>query len=200
MSKRSTFTESDSEYTEMAESSRSAQKRAAQEVRRLIGQIADLGEQSFNALEMPDDVRAALEAARSMSRRSDERRRQLQYAAKLQRAYPEFDLKGKYEHLSASIKTDPQAQRLERLRDELIEGGTATLNAFCALVRDTDRNRLRTLIKKAQRESIDAAASCLPRPCARELYRFVKAELARSGSELPEDFFVRGAREPYSQS
>lgn len=186
MSERSDVDERDAGA---AEPSRSAHKRAAREIRKLIGQIADLGEQSFNAMKLPEDVRQAVQIARGMGHRSDERRRQLQYAAKLQRAYPEFDLKQEYERLSASIRTDPEAVRLEKLRDELISGGTSSLNAFCALVRDTDRNMLRSLVKKAREEHLKTADTQQPRPCARALFRFVKSELSRSGATLGGDFF-----------
>ena len=74
------------------EESRSAHKREAQAIRKLVEKIANLGEQSFKSLVLPQDVKEALLIARKLKPKSDERRRQLQYVAKLQRAYDDSDL------------------------------------------------------------------------------------------------------------
>ena len=61
------------------EESRSAHKREAQAIRKLVEKIADLGDQSFKSLVIPQDVKDALIIARKLKPKSDERRRQLQY-------------------------------------------------------------------------------------------------------------------------
>ena len=62
--------------------SRSARKREAQALRALIEKAAGLGREDFAALTLPEELREALEAARALRPRSDERRRQLQFAAR----------------------------------------------------------------------------------------------------------------------
>ena len=163
--------------------SRSQRKREAQALRRLIEDICALGEQSFRALRLQDDVREALLEARRLRPRSDERRRQLQYAARLQRAYPDDDLGARVRRLGASAKSDPLTLKLEKVRLALVTGGKPALDAFCALIVDTDRSKLRTLVKKAAAEA--GAPDQAPKPHSRALYRYLKSEFARSGAEVP---------------
>ncbi len=165
------------------ELSRSAHKREAQKIRKLAEDLSNLGKQSFDALTFPDEeVREALILARSMKRNSDERRRQLQYAAKLMRNHELDELIGQVKMQGSAAKADPQAQRLENLRENLIHGGVKALNEYCAAVRDADRNKLRTLIKRAH----DELSSGLPdRPAARALYQYLKSEQKRTQAPLP---------------
>lgn len=167
------------------EESRSAHKREAQALRKLIEKISNLGEQSFKSLVLPSDVKEALIVARKLKPKSDERRRQLQYVAKLQRAYDDCDLENQVYMLGASSKEDPNTMKLEKLRENLISGGVEVLNKFCSLILDTDRNKLRNLIKKAKAEmSGDLEAS---KPNSRALYKYLKSEIARAGVEIPQE-------------
>ena len=167
------------------EGSRSARKREAQAIRKLVEEVADLGQQSFNALRIEEDVKAALIIARKLRPRSDERRRQLQYVARLQRGYPESDLEQQLRSLGASSKVDPKTMKLEKLRENLIANGKAAIDALCSLMNDIDRNKLRTLVKKAADELKVESDVQLPKPASRALYKFLKAEFERTGLEIP---------------
>lgn len=173
---------------EAEEESRSAHKREAQAIRKLVEKIADLGEQSYKALTLPDDLRAAITMARKLRPRSDERRRQLQYAAKILRGYEDLDLQSQINLLGASAKEDPNAMRLELLREEFITRGKEAIDAFCALITDTDRNKLRQYVKKAAEEAAGDPGN--PKPHARTLYKYIKAELARAGLPVPQTLFM----------
>lgn len=170
--------------SEPDEASRSAHKREAQAIRKQIEEIANLGEQSFKSLLLPEDVRAAIITARKLRPRSDERRRQLQYAAKLQRDYPEIDLKAMLNGLGASAKEDPNVMRLEKLRTELIENGIEAVNNLCTLCHDIDRNKLRNLVKKAKEEAIKVQET-EEKPASRALYKFIKIELKKATVAIP---------------
>lgn len=171
--------------SEPEELSRSAHKREAQAIRKLADKIADLGTLSFKHLNFPDEsVKEAFVIARGMRKNSDEKRRQLQFAAKLLRAYDADDLKKQIESIGATPKADPNAMRLENLRENLIHGGIKALNAFTAVINDTDRNKLRTLIKKAKDE---LAKETGERPAARALFKYIKSELQRSGAAIPDE-------------
>lgn len=171
--------------SEPEELSRSAYKREAQAIRKLADKIADLGTLSFKHLNFPDEsVKEAFVIARGMRKNSDEKRRQLQFAAKLLRAYDAEDLKKQIESIGATPKADPNAMRLENLRENLIRGGVKALNTFTAVINDTDRNKLRTLIKKAKDELAQEKGE---RPAARALFKYVKSELQRSGAAIPDE-------------
>ncbi|WP_277296873.1 ribosome biogenesis factor YjgA [Succinatimonas hippei] len=171
--------------SEPEELSRSAYKREAQAIRKLADKIADLGTLSFKHLNFPDEsVKEAFVIARGMRKNSDEKRRQLQFAAKLLRAYDAEDLKKQIESIGATPKADPNAMRLENLRENLICGGVKALNTFTAVINDTDRNKLRTLIKKAKDELAQEKGE---RPAARALFKYIKSELQRSGAAIPDE-------------
>ncbi|MCL1602835.1 DUF615 domain-containing protein [Succinatimonas hippei] len=171
--------------SEPEELSRSAYKREAQAIRKLADKIADLGTLSFKHLNFPDEsVKEAFVIARGMRKNSDEKRRQLQFAAKLLRAYDAEDLKKQIESIGATPKADPNAMRLENLRENLIRGGVKALNTFTAIINDTDRNKLRTLIKKAKDELAQEKGE---RPAARALFKYIKSELQRSGAAIPDE-------------
>ena len=171
--------------SEPEELSRSAYKREAQAIRKLADKIVDLGTLSFKHLNFPDEsVKEAFVIARGMRKNSDEKRRQLQFAAKLLRAYDAEDLKKQIESIGATPKADPNAMRLENLRENLIRGGVKALNTFTAVINDTDRNKLRTLIKKAKDELAQEKGE---RPAARALFKYIKSELQRSGAAIPDE-------------
>ncbi len=166
------------------EFSKSAHKREAQAIRKLAEKIEAFGPITFNKLEFPDEsIKEALVVARKLKKNSDEKRRQLQYVAKLMRSYDLDALINQIDNLGATPKSDPKALKMELLRENLIHGGTKALNEFTSLIYDTDRNKLRTLIKKAREE----LNSTLPdRPAARTLFKFLKAEIKRANVEIPD--------------
>jgi len=167
------------------EMSRSAHKREAQAIRKLVEKIADLGDQSFKSLVIPTDVLEALNVARKLKKNSDERRRQLQYVAKLLRAYDDTDLENQVNMLGASSKTDPLTMKLEKLRENLIDGGVEVVNGLCSLILDIDRNKLRNLVKKAKDENAKAVSMEDPKPHSRALFKFLKSEISKAGVEIP---------------
>ena len=170
--------------TEPDELSRSAHKREAQAIRKLADKIADLGDTAFARLKFEEEeVKEAFVKARSLRRISDERRRQLQFAAKLLRYFGHEDLENQINNLSTTAKEDPKAMRLEMLREYLIHGGIKGVNSLVELIPSIDRNKLRTLVKRAH----DELSSTLPdRPQARALYKFIKTEVNNAGVEIPD--------------
>ena len=170
--------------TEPDELSRSAHKREAQAIRKLADKIADLGDTAFARLKFEEEeVKEAFVKARSLRRISDERRRQLQFAAKLLRSFGHEDLENQINNLSTTAKEDPKAMRLEMLREYLIHGGIKGVNSLVELIPSIDRNKLRTLVKRAH----DELSSTLPdRPQARALYKFIKTEVNNAGVEIPD--------------
>ncbi len=170
---------------EPEEESRSEHKRQAQAVRRLAEDLGNLGPEAFGALRFPDEsIKEALIVARGLKRNSDEKRRQLQYAAKLMRGYDLEPLKQQLNLQGASAVVDPNTMRLEKLRAQLLEKGTAGINTLCGIYYNLDRNKLRSLVKKAQTEQ---AQELKDKPALRELYQYLKSTFAQSGTPVPEE-------------
>lgn len=175
------------------EFSRSAHKRAAQAIRKLADRIANLGDTAFARLKFDEEeIKESFKKARSLKRNSDERRRQLQFTAKLLRNYGHESLEQQVEGMSATAKEDPKAMRLEMLREYLIHGGIKSVNALVELIPSIDRNKLRTLVKRAH----DELSSTIPdRPAARALYQYIKAQVNQAGVEIP-DSMLRNKPKP----
>ena len=96
-----------------------------------------------------------------------------------------MDLEQQVNMLGASAKEDPNTMRLEKLRENMLTGGVEVLNGFCSLVLDTDRNKLRNLVKKAKAElNNDAEAQ---KPNSRALFKFLKSEINRAKVEIPQE-------------
>lgn len=173
------------------EFSRSARKRDAQEIRRQVENVANLGDQAFKNISLDPDVREAIEKARAMKINSDERRRQLQYAARLQRGVETQDLGEQIALLGASSKEDPDTMRFERLRSELISGGVSVVNSLCSLCKDLDRKKLMSLVRKAkaefkQEQQTENTDVKIQKPESRRLYRYIKDEIHKAGIQVPE--------------
>ncbi|MDD6318717.1 MAG: ribosome biogenesis factor YjgA [Succinatimonas hippei] len=173
------------------EFSRSARKRDAQEIRRQVENVANLGDQAFKNISLDPDVREAIEKARAMKINSDERRRQLQYAARLQRGVETQDLGEQIALLGASSKEDPDTMRFERLRSELISGGVSVVNSLCSLCKDLDRKKLMSLVRKAkaefkQEQQTENTDVKIQKPESRRLYRYIKDEIRKAGIQVPE--------------
>lgn len=173
------------------EFSRSARKRDAQEIRRQVENVANLGDQAFKNISLDPDVREAIEKARAMKINSDERRRQLQYAARLQRGVETQDLGEQIALLGASSKEDPDTMRFERLRSELISGGVSVVNSLCSLCKDLDRKKLMSLVRKAkaefkQEQQTENTDVKIQKPELRRLYRYIKDEIRKAGIQVPE--------------
>ena len=136
-------------------------------------------------------MREAIEKARAMKKNSDERRRQLQYAARLQRGVETQDLGEQIALLGASSKEDPDTMRFERLRTELISGGVSVVNTLCSLCKDLDRRKLMSLVRKAkaelkQEQQAGTTDGKIQKPESRKLYRYIKDEIRKAGIQVPE--------------
>lgn len=163
--------------------SRSARKRAAQRVRNDAETLASLGERALAALPLPPAIRAAVEEARRLPPTGEPRRRQLQFVAKLLRGEPDLDLPALLAAQGASAATDPSQMRLEGLRHELVTYGMPAVNALCARLPGTDRNRLRALVKTARQELAQTPVG--PKPGGRRLFQFLKEQFADNHTPVP---------------
>ena len=170
--------------TQPDEMSRSAHKRQAQKIRNFADKIANLGDEAFKRINFIDnDIKEAFVIARKLKRTSDERRRQLQYAAKLLRDSDYQSIFDQVDNVNATSKEDPNTMRFEIWREYLILAGVEGINDFCSRILDTDRNKIRNLVKKASDEVKKDAADKVN---VRTLFKFIKSEVKRSGINVPD--------------
>jgi ribosome-associated protein len=167
------YGESDTPGAADARPSRSALKRASQEVQDLGLELARLPADRLAAIDMPERLREAIETYRR-TRTHEGRRRQLQFVGRLMRDADEAALR---EALAAAQLGPARAafvlHEAERWRTELIADDDA-LERWLAAHPDTDLQRLRSLVRAARRDTADLApGQRQPRSC-RELFRFLE--------------------------
>ena len=163
--------------------SRSARKRASEELQTLGEQVSELPNQTIAALPLPEPLKDALASAKRIDDFGG-RRRQLQYIGKLMRRLEPDALDAAREAVSAarapSARQTALLHRAERERDELLESDAA-LERWLAEDRDGDAQRLRSLVRQARKDASEARPGEAPRRgrAYREIFAIVRARLER---------------------
>jgi len=161
--------------------SKSARKRQAQALQDLGLALARLPEQHRQAVDMPDDLREAIETY--LKTRSHEgRRRQLQFVGKLLRRADPAPLLAAVEGFQSGRAAD--AERLhtvERWRDALIADDEA-LTRWAEAHPDSDLQQLRNLIRAARKEGAGGDPEQRQPRSFRQLFRLIRAALDDNGA------------------
>ena len=126
-------------------------KKQMHELRDLGKELTELGKDQIAQLDIPDSLREALSEMKNINKFGAQRR-QIQYIGKLMRDIDPAPIiakldawKGKSQHHVAYM------HQLERWRDRLVESDDA-LTELISAYPQADAQRLRTLIRNAQRE------------------------------------------------
>lgn len=150
--------------------SKTQRKRDAKALRDLGSELVDLNTSQLDNLNMPDDLRDAIDLARRIREKTG-RKRQLQYIGKLLR---QMDADSLQRQLDASRLQDREAtarlHRLEHWRDRLIDEGDVALAELLEAYPDADRQHLRQLSRNARQEREREQ----PPKSARQLFRYLR--------------------------
>jgi ribosome-associated protein len=162
--------------------SKSQLKRDAEAVQALGRELVELTAARYAAvmakLDLPENLREAIEACRAINARGG-RKRQLQYIGKLMRGIDPAPVRRALEALAGRDAAETAAlHRLERWRERLIEEGDAALAELLNEYPAADRQTLRQLMMKAHKER----EAGQPPAAARALFRALR-ELAERGEE-----------------
>lgn len=150
--------------------SRSQKKRDMTALQNLGERLAELSREELRPLDLPRDLLTALDDLRRMTGH-EARRRQTQFIGRLMREVdPEpvadfLDSRG-----AATAEANAAFQALERLRDQLLDGEDAPLEAFFDAHPEADRQHLRSLVRNARLER----AKGKPPKNARALFRALR--------------------------
>lgn len=134
------------------EKSKSQKKRDAHEVQKLGVKLVNLDQSQLETLELSDELKQAILAAKSLKSHGA-KRRQAQYIGKLMRD-------ADYEAISTALETiqafknaqTAQFHQVENWRTRLISEGRDALTEFIECYKPENIQHLRQLIKKAQLE------------------------------------------------
>jgi ribosome-associated protein len=126
-------------------------KKQMHELRDLGKELTELGKDQLAQLDIPESLRDAIREMKNINKFGAQRR-QMQYIGKLMRGVDPAPIlakldawKGKSQHHIAYM------HQLERWRDRLLENDSA-LTELLAAYPEADAQRLRTLIRNAQKE------------------------------------------------
>jgi ribosome-associated protein len=148
-------------------------KQQSQAVQALGLALAELPADRLAAIELPEELRLAIDEYRR-TRSHEGRRRQLQYVGKLMRSADEAALR---EALAAASLGSARAtlalHEAERWRAELI-ADDAALARWLAHHPETDVQQLRSLVRAARRDAVGLGPEARQPKSARELFQFIK--------------------------
>ncbi|MDR3087079.1 MAG: DUF615 domain-containing protein [Azoarcus sp.] len=138
---------------EVPELSKTRKKRVMEELQALGEALTALPAHRLKKIELPEDLREAIELIQRMSRQDEARRRQMQYIGRLMRKADSEPIRAAIEAARGdSAAETARLHRLERLRDTLLEDETAALNEIVVLYPGIDLAHLRALRRAALKE------------------------------------------------
>lgn len=144
-----------------------------------LGQaLAELPEQRLAAIEMPENLRDAIEAWRK-TKSHEGRRRQMQYIGKLMHGADEAALREALaEATLGSAQSTLALHQTEQWRLALLQDDDAQTR-WLQQYPDTDGQQLRSLVRAARRDAANLDPEARQPKSFRELYQFIKPFLAR---------------------
>ncbi|MTD27572.1 ribosome biogenesis factor YjgA [Erwinia sorbitola] len=154
--------------------SKSEIKRDAEELKRLGGELVELGKNSLDKIPLDEDLRAAIELAQKIKKEG--RRRQMQLIGKMLRSRDEEPIRTALDKLKNRHNQQVALfHKLEVLRDRLVESGDEAVPEVLNLYPNADRQQLRAMIRNAQKEK----ATNKPPKAYRQIFQYLR-ELAQA--------------------
>jgi len=149
---KTTSTDTDSEGNEPEFISKSSRKREMTALQKTGEAMLVLPAKQFAKVPISPILREALELAATLKNREG-KRRQMQYVGKLMRSEDHekiAEVLASFDENSRTFRL--QFQRLEKLRDDLIDGNNDALTNILELHPALERQHLRQLIRQASKE------------------------------------------------
>ncbi|HEX4045593.1 MAG TPA: ribosome biogenesis factor YjgA [Gammaproteobacteria bacterium] len=132
------------------EISRSTLKREMTALQKIGGTLVDMSQSQLDKIPLPDVLIQAITLARNLKSR-EAKRRQLQFIGKLMRTIELEPIQTAIKNARlTNMQVTAQFQQAEEWRERLINEGDDAVQAFLNLYVETDRQKLRQLIRKAQ--------------------------------------------------
>jgi ribosome-associated protein len=154
--------------------SRSARKREAASVQELGVELAALPDAEIDALDLPENLAAALRELRRLTAHGAQLR-QRQYIGKLMRKIDAEPLRAKLADRKRRHDVEIRHfQTIERWRDRLLSEGDTALREFLEDHPHAERQALERLVQKAARERDQGRSPA----AARELFALLRALMA----------------------
>jgi ribosome-associated protein len=149
--------------------SRTKRKQAAEGLQDMGAQLVDLDVALLETLELPDDLKEAVAAARKIKSHGA-RKRQLQYIGRLMRQYDTEMVQVALQKMEGRQDQERRRfKRVERWRDELVSGDDVRLDWLLQNFAQIDQQQLRRLVGCAR--GLDSQMN--PKEAGRKLFRLL---------------------------
>jgi ribosome-associated protein len=133
--------------------SRTKKKKAALALQRLGEQLVQLSPAQLSELELPDDLLEAVQAAKII-KKHEARRRQMQYIGSLMRQCDSAAIETSLQDLSRQSDAEVRRfKKIERWRDELVNGDDARLQLILDQFPGAEATALTDLVQNARKLS-----------------------------------------------
>jgi ribosome-associated protein len=141
-----------SEHKSADEFSKSQLKREAEAMQDIGAKLLTLTKAQLHSIALPEKLREAIEHGHTL-KTNEAKRRHMQYIGKIMRNVEIEPIILALKKIQAARQQNTQQfHEIETLRDELIAGDDKLLQAFIDKHPNTDRQHLRQLVRKAQRD------------------------------------------------
>jgi ribosome-associated protein len=149
--------------------SRTQKKKAAEGLQEMGEQLVDLDDAQLGALDLPNDLKEAVAAAKKIKSHGA-RRRQLQYIGRLMRDYDTNVVQEALEKIEARGDRERRRfKRVERWRDELVAGDDKRLHWLVENFTPIDQQQIHHLVDCARGLTSQINA----KEAARKLFRLL---------------------------
>lgn len=156
-----------------APKSKSQIKREMLALQKLGETLVGLSSAELARMELPDDLREAIDLAQRLNQRGAHKR-QLQYIGRLMREVDPEPIQRNLDRLrNRDAAQTAHFQRIERWRDRLLEEGDNALAELFDRYANLDRQHIRQMLRNAEKER----ATEKPPRAARELFRYLRDHL-----------------------
>jgi ribosome-associated protein len=149
-------------------------KQAAERLKKIGLELVDLTKGEREKIPLDDELLDAIELCTRINRKKDGFRRQLQLIGKRLRSREIEPIETALANLRSSHSVaNRHFHSLERLRDSIIQDGNDGINKVIAEYPQLERQKLRQLLRTAQKE----AQAEKPPAAAREIFQYLRAEI-----------------------
>ncbi|GAB5382495.1 MAG: ribosome biogenesis factor YjgA [Aliiglaciecola sp.] len=146
-------------------------KQESQAIQKLGESLVDLGASALAKIPLDDELSEAIQLARKINRKKDGFRRQLQLIGKMMRHRDCAPIQTALDQLQMSHLLQTQKfHHIEQARDRVLDLGDDGINSLVAEHPDLDRQKLRQLVRQANKQKEQNK----PPKAAREIFQYLK--------------------------
>lgn len=166
----------DIEEEEIEYVSKTELKKDAKDLKRLGEDIVKLSPAQRAKLPLDEEMTYALEVADKIKKTREGFRRQLQFIGRLLRHRDADAIRLAIDGLTNTNKQAEKAlQQIERIREQLLSEGDAKVNELVAQYPNFERQKLRQLVKKTNKQlQLQEQQANQAAPAYRELFQYIK--------------------------